>query len=166
MPMARRQENPAGALRRKLQKEIRMTAAATAPNVYDAMKQVAENCVKTMQAGMKFYEDTAQICTEMATRNIDQAKDGFVKMATDLADLNKKHAERFQSFFDDQVRRGASLTPYMVDPVAFTNPAEVYDRMAAMWRNSFEGLRDCVTTSAKASAEAVEGWTRAYRTAT
>ncbi len=143
-----------------------MTTVATPPNMFDAMKQVAENYVKTMQVGMKFYEDTAQIYTEMATKHVDQAKAGYVKFATDLADLNKKNLERFQTFFDEQIRRNASLTPYMFDPVAFSNPAEVYERMAALWRNSFESLRDSVTTTAKATAEFVEGWTRAYRTAT
>ncbi len=140
-----------------------MTTVATPPNMFDAMKQVAENYVKTMQVGMKFYEDTAQIYTEMATKNVDQAKAGYVKLATDLADLNKKNLERFQTFFDDQIHRNASLTPYMVDPAGFTNPAEVYERMAALWRNSFESLRDSVITTAKATADAIEGWTRAYR---
>ncbi len=143
-----------------------MTATATAPNVFDSMKQVAEDYVKTIQAGMKFYEDTAQIYTEMATKHVDQAKAGYVKYATDLADLNKKNLERFQSFFDEQIHRSASLTPYVVDPAGFTNPAEVYERMAALWRNSFESLRDSVVTTAKATAEAVENWTRAYRAAT
>ncbi len=143
-----------------------MTATATTPNVFDAMKQVAENYVKTMQAGMKFYEDTAQVYSEMATRNVDEAKAGFVKLATDLSELNKKNFERFQAFFDEQMRRSTSLMPYMVDPIAFTNPAEVYERMAAMWRNSCETLRDSITTTAKATAEAVEGWTRAYRSQT
>jgi len=142
-----------------------MTAAATPPNVFDAMKQVAENCVKAMQAGMKFYEDTAQIYTEMATKNIDQAKDGYVSLANALSDLNRKNIERFQSYVDEQVRRNASLAPYMVDPAAFTNPAEMYDRMAALWRNSFQGLRDSVTTTAKVITDAAEGWTRVYRTA-
>ncbi len=142
-----------------------MTATATPPNVFgDAMKQVAENYMKTMQAGMKFYEDTAHIYTEMATKNVDEAKARCEKFATDLADLNKKNLERFQTFFDEQTRRNASLTPYMVDPAAFTNPAEMYDRMAALWRNSFESLRDSVTTSAKATAEAIEGWTHTFRT--
>ncbi len=143
-----------------------MTATATPPNAFEAMKQVAEDYVKAMQAGMTFYEDTARVYTEMATKNVDQAKAGYVKLATDLTELNKKNLERFQALFDEHIRRNASLTPYMVDPAAFTNPAEVYERMAAMWRNSFETLRDSVITTAKATAEAVEGWTRAYRPAT
>lgn len=141
-----------------------MTATATPTNVVgDAMKQVAENYMKAMQAGMKFYEDTAHIYTEMATKNVDEAKARYEKLAADFAEMNKKNLERFQAFFDEQTRRNASLTPYMVDPAAFTNPAELYDRMAALWRSSFEALRDSVTTTAKATAEAIEGWTHAYR---
>ncbi len=143
-----------------------MTATATPPNVFDAMKQVSENYVRTMQAGVKFWEETAQTCSEMATKNVDAAKASYVKLATDLADLNKKNCERFQTLYEEQIRRCASLAPYMVDPAACTNPAEMYERMAALWRNSFECLRDSVITTAKATAEAVEGWTRAYRTAT
>ena len=82
-----------------------------------------------MQAGMKFYEDTAQIYTEMATKNIDQAKDGYVRLANDLRPQPEKH--QLQSLW----MAGTSQRfagPYMVDPAAFTNPAEMYDLMAAL----------------------------------
>ncbi len=74
-----------------------MAATAAPPNVFDAMKQVAEDYAKTVQAGMKFYEDTAQIYAEMATKNVDQATAGYAKLATDLADLNKKNFERVET---------------------------------------------------------------------
>ena len=142
-----------------------MAATATPANAYaDAMKQVGENYMKTMQAGMKFFEDTAHIYTEMSTKNVDDAKVRFEKFAAELAELNKHNLDRFQSFFEEQTRRNASLTPYMVDPAAFSNPAELYDRMSAMWRNSFESLREAVTTSAKATSEAIEGWSHTFRT--
>ena len=141
-----------------------MTATANPANAYaDAMKQVGENYMKTMQAGMKFFEDTAHIYTEMSTKNVDDAKLRFEKFAAELAELNEHNLDRFQSFFEEQTRRNASLTRYMVAPAAFTNPAEMYDRMSAMWRNSFESLREAVTTSAKATSEAIEGWSHTLR---
>ncbi|MBK9128877.1 MAG: hypothetical protein IPM13_13915 [Phycisphaerales bacterium] len=139
-------------------------STATFSNVWaDTFRQVADNYTKTFQAGMKFYEDTAKLYADLAAKGAEEGRARVEKTIADMGDLNRKNFERFQAFFEEQTRRNASLTPYMLDPTCMSNPAEACERVAAMWRTSFETLRDSVATAAKATAELIDGYSQVYR---
>jgi hypothetical protein len=152
-PMQRRAERP---------RKDRAMSTATLTNTWtDTFRQVADNYNKTFQAGMKFFEDSAKLYSDLSAKTVEEGRARYEKGVSDLSELNKKNLERFQAFFEEQARRNAALTPYMFDPSGMNNPADVCDRVAAMWRTSFETLRDSVTTASKATAEMLEGYAKA-----
>ena len=126
-------------------------------------KRFADNFSETFRVGMKFYEDSARLCTDMATRGLDEGRTHYEAMAEEMTRLNRTNLDRFQRFFEEQTRRNTNLTPYVCDPAGAANPAEVCDRLSAMWRTSFETLRDSVKAASKATAEVIQGWSQICR---
>lgn len=148
----------------KRKERVTMTSTTNPMSLWgETYKQVAEGYSKTMQAGVKFFEDTTRLYTDLAARTMEETRVRVEKVTHDTVELNKHGVERAQAFFEEQTRRNASLTPYMFDPASMNNPAEYFDRVAALWRTSFETVRDSISTIAKNSGEMMEGWSKVCR---
>ncbi|MBW7906180.1 MAG: hypothetical protein LC135_16555 [Phycisphaerae bacterium] len=140
-----------------------MTTTTPRDFMTDMFKQAADSFARTMQAGVKFQEETAQFWTDLAGKNLDELRSQWDKFSLDATPFTKKNLEQFHKLFEEQTTRTLDLLRKTFDLGGSQNTAEICDRMAAVWRDSLDTIRHSTDAMAKANTEVFENCSEMIR---
>lgn len=132
---------------------------ATQDYVTDSFKTVSDSFAKTFETGTRMFEDTARFWTDAAAKNTHQARERFEKLRDDTTPFQKENVDRFHKLFDEQSQRTLDLMRKACDNLPTQDPAEASQRIADVWRNSFDTFRASVDAMSKANSDMLRGWT-------
>jgi hypothetical protein len=96
--------------------------------------------------------------SEQVNRRSAEARERFEATADELAPLMRKSCDRFSRLMDEQAQRGVHLVRETFDPAVPANPSEAMDRMATLWRTSFDCMRDGAEALTRAQSDMFSHW--------
>jgi hypothetical protein len=131
--------------------------------VTDLFKQAADSFARTMQAGVKFQEETAQFWTDLAGKNLEEARTQWEKFSLDMTPFTRKNLDQFHKLFEEQTSRTLDMLRRSCDVNATQNAADMTDRMAGLWRDSLETIKRSTDAVAKANTELFESCSEMMR---
>lgn len=127
--------------------------------VTDAFRQAAENFTRTVQAGVKFQEQTASFWNEMMEKGAGEFRTQWEKLSHDFAPYQKKTVEQIHRLVDEQSRRSLELLRKSFDAGKGEGMGDVCEKMTDLWKSSFDRVRESADMLAQANAELFDGWT-------
>jgi hypothetical protein len=140
--------------------------ADTKEFVADSFKQAADAFAKSMHAGIRFQEDTAQFWTEIMGRTTEELRVRWDKFSHDVAPFSRRAADRLNRLFDEQSHRGLELMRKSFDLWQARTANEAYDKTMALWQASFNTMRDSSDALVRTNAELLDGWSQTVRSVT
>jgi hypothetical protein len=132
--------------------------------VTDSFKQAAETFARTMQTGIRFQEETARFWSDFFGKQTEEARHTYEKLTTDALPFSQKNVERFHRMFDDQATKSISFLKKAFEHGPATTATETYERMLALWQQSFDTLRESADAVAKANGEMFDNYSNMVRT--
>lgn len=139
-------------------------AAPTTDFVTENFRQAADAFNRTLQAGVKFHEQTAQFWGDLFKRNSDELRSGAERVAGDAVPFARKNLDRFHQVFEEQAQRSLDLLRKSFDAAATQPGAMTPDKFMSLWQESFDTLRNSTDNLSKAHAEMYQNWTEWLRT--
>lgn len=135
-----------------------MLTSETTNFMTEMFTQAAETFNETMQTGLKFQEQAAKFWTGTFTKNADQFRTQFEKVADETIPAAKKNLEQFHRTFEDQAQKSMDVLRQTFDDARGWADKGLQDQTMKLWRTSFEAMRSSVDVVAKANAEMMEKW--------
>lgn len=126
--------------------------------VKDAVKQATDTFTRTIEAGVKFQEQNARFWTDMANKNVDELRTKLDKFNLDATPFSRKNLDGFHKLFDTQVNKSMDMLRQTFEAARAQSAPDLYENMLAMWRNSFDALRETADTVARTNSEMFESW--------
>lgn len=129
----------------------------------DMVQQFNDNFGSAMRTSMRFYEDSMRFFTDAARRNNEQFRARFDKASEEFNPVVRKNMDRATRLVDEQAQRGMDLIRQTGEVFAGRQPSDMYDRMFALWRDSFDTMRQCGDSMTKLSNEMFENFAEMTR---
>jgi len=129
----------------------------------DMFKQAADSFSRTMQAGVKFQEDSTRFWTDLANKNLDEVRTQWEKLSLDATPFAKKNLDQFHKLFEEQTSKTLELLRKTCEAGSLQSPSEVYERLTLMWRDSLDSIRQTTDAFAKTNGELFENCSEMIR---
>lgn len=142
-----------------------MTTTTGRDFMTDMFKQATDSFSRTMQAGVKFQEDSARFWTDLTSKNLDEMRNQWEKLSLDATPFAKKNLEQFHKLFEEQTSKTLDLLRKTCEVGGVQNPSDVYERLTLMWRDSLDTIRQTTDAFAKVNGELFENCSEMIRKA-
>jgi hypothetical protein len=129
----------------------------------ETMRAATENFTRTLQAGIKFQEQNAQFWSDLVGRSTEDFRTQWDRLARDAAPFQQKNLEAFHRLFEEQSQRTLDLLRRSVELGQAQSAGSTYEQLAALWRTSFETLRESADAIARTNAQMFESWSELMR---
>lgn len=137
----------------------------TTDTMTEMFEHMTDTFAKTLKTGLKFQEESARFWTDMYDKNTHQCQTHYDKMVDSTAPLYKKNLDGLMKMFDHQAGKSLELLKESCELSTAASPVQFGERMAQLWRHSFDAFRESADMMARTNQEVFENWTKMAREA-
>lgn len=119
----------------------------------------------TMRTTAQFTNETMRFMNDMMTRGTETMRGTMERFATDMAPSTRKNMDRFAKMLDEQTRRNADFVRGCTEMGATTNPTQMTEQFATMWRDGMTTMRETFDMFTQNSVEMCENFGETMREA-
>ncbi len=131
----------------------------------ETMRAATENFTKTLQAGIRFQEQNARFWSDLLGRSSEDFRTHWDRLTREAAPFQQKNVEAFHQLFEEQSQRTLDLLRKSVELGQNQAAGQLYEQLAALWRTSFDTLRESADAIARTNARMFESWSELMRKA-